>query len=103
MENDDPFLERKFLVDGNEMTCRFYRPVSDGQDYSCRYEIAWPDSLRSRSAWGVDSVQALSLAMQAMHSDLLLRREREGIDVRWLDGRDLGLPPIGEDTAASRD
>ncbi|WP_421990671.1 DUF6968 family protein [Qipengyuania sp.] len=102
MEQSDPFLERTYLLDGTELTCRFYQPVSDGQDFSCRYEIKWPDGLRSRSAWGVDSVQSLLLAMQAMHSDLLLRRERDGLEVRWLDGRELGLPPLSGNTSATR-
>ena len=102
MEQIDPFLERTYLLDGTELTCRFYQPASDGQDFSCRYEIYWPDGIRSRSAWGVDSIQSLLLAMQAMHSDLLLRRERDGLDVRWLDGKELGLPAFGEDTASAR-
>jgi hypothetical protein len=103
MEQNDPFVERTYLLDGTELTCRFYRPVPDGQDFSCRYEIAWPDGPRSRRIWGVDSIQSLLLAMQSLHGDLLLHRERDGIDVRWLDGNELGLPPMGENTAASRD
>ena len=105
MKDSEAFVERKFGLDGSELLCRFYRPVSDGQDFSCRYEIAWPDGLRSREVWGVDSIQALLLAMQSVHGDLLLRRERDGFDVQWLDGCQLGLPPAdgSMSTAASRD
>ncbi|MFN3818044.1 DUF6968 family protein [Blastomonas sp.] len=103
MKQDEPFVERTYLLNGTELTCRFYRPVSDGQDFSCRYEIAYPDGLSSRNVWGVDSIQSLLLAMQSVHADLLLRRERSGLDVRWLDGKELGLPLMGENTAGSRD
>ena len=102
MDQSEPFVERTFLLDGAELTCRFHRPVSDGQDYSCRYEIAWPDGPRSANIWGVDSVQSLLLAMQSAHGALLLRREREGLNVRWLDGSELGLPRTGENTAARK-
>jgi hypothetical protein len=103
MEQNNPFVERTYLLDGTKLTCRFYLPLSDGQDFSCRYEIMWPDRPRSRNVWGVDSVQSLLLAMQHAHADLLLHRERDGLDVRWLDGKELGLPPMGENTAPSRD
>jgi hypothetical protein len=103
MDNKEAFVERTFLADGTELLCRFDRPVSDGQDFSCRYEIAWPDGPRSREVWGVDSVQSLLLAMQTAHGDLLLHRERDGHDVRWLGGKQLGLPPTDGDTGASSD
>ena len=103
MEQNYPFVQRTYLLDGTELTCRFYHPVSDGQDFSCRYEIAWPDGPHSRNVWGGDSIQSLLLAMQSAHSDLLLRRERDGLDVRWLDGKELGLPPTGQNTAPTRD
>ena len=82
MELNEPFVERTYLLDGTEIKCRFYRPISDGRDFSCWYEIAWPDGLRSRNVWGVDSIQSLLLAMQSVHADLLLQRERGGLDVR---------------------
>lgn len=103
MDNDEAFVERTFLVDGTELLCRFYRPLSDGQDFSCRYEIGWPDGPRSREVWGVDSIQALLLALKAVNGELLIHQERNGVDVRWLGGRHLGLPSEDVETAASRD
>lgn len=103
MEQNDAFIERTYLLDGTELNCRFYRPVSDGQDFSCRYDITWPDGPRSREVWGLDSIQSLLLAMQAMHSDLILRREWDGLDVKWLDGAELGLPLMVENAAPSLD
>ena len=103
MEQNSAFLERTYSLGGTVLNCRFYCPVFDGQDFSCRYDITWPDGPRSRNVVGVDSIQALLLAMQAMHSDLILRRERDGLDVKWLDGTELGLPLMSENTAASLD
>ena len=103
VEQNQPFVQRTYRLDGPELMCRFYRPISDGQDFSCRYEIAWPDGPRSRNAWGVDSVQSLLLAMQTVHSDLLHHQESDGLHIRWLDGKELGLPSMGVNTTPSRD
>lgn len=89
---DRPILSRHFTVDGSPVECRFFLPDYDGQDYACRYEIIWPDKPRSRRVYGVDGVQALLLAMQGAHLDLLLARQDKGMDVQWLDGPNLGLP-----------
>ncbi|TIV51421.1 MAG: hypothetical protein E5V88_16490 [Mesorhizobium sp.] len=89
----DSFVQRTFSVDGTEVTCRFFLPEAEqGRDFHCRYEIAWPEGSRSRKAYGIDEVQALLLAMQMAHADLLSERERNGRQVLWLDQRSLGLP-----------
>jgi len=41
---------------------------------------------------GVDEVQALLLAMQTAHIDLLAARENDGRQVTYLDGKNLDLP-----------
>src|SRR3954468_12682017 len=104
MEDIEPFVERRFVADGSELLCRFFRPVSDGQDFRCRYEITWPDGTKSREIWGVDSVQAVVLAMRSAGGDLMRRRDQDGVDVRWLDGPNFGLPPHEEQdwTASER-
>lgn len=89
---DNAIVERRFMVDGREVVCRFFRPELDDQDYFCRYVIDWPTKKRGRRVGGVDSVQALLLAMQAAHVDLLMARKDDGADVMWLDNTSLGLP-----------
>jgi hypothetical protein len=90
---DDKFIERVFEVDGAEIACRFFTPVADGNDFRCRYSIDHrPAGAHIREIPGVDGVQALLLAMEAAHADLLLLREQEGRTVRWLGGSGLGLP-----------
>lgn len=89
---DDLFLERVVTVDGQEVACRFYKPRREDIDFSCRFEIGWPEGNRSRRAFGVDDVQAFLLALQMAHTDLLAARENERRQVLWLGERDLGLP-----------
>ncbi|MFK0688258.1 DUF6968 family protein [Mesorhizobium sp. IMUNJ 23033] len=87
------FVQRTFLVDGREVTCRFSQPeAEEGRDFQCRYEIGWAEGPRSRKACGIDEVQALLLAMQMAHADLLSARESNGRQVSWLDQQSLGLP-----------
>jgi hypothetical protein len=93
MGNDKrPFVERTVNVDGQDVSCRFFRPEPDGFSFRCRVEIDWPEGVRSKSMGGVDEVQALLLAMQIVHTDLLAARENDGRKVSWLNDRSLGLP-----------
>jgi hypothetical protein len=87
-----PFVERLFTVDGQNVSCRFFRPETDGLSFRCRFEIYWPEGVRSKSMGGVDEVQALLLAMSIAHTDLLSARENDGREVLYLDQRDLDLP-----------
>ena len=87
-----PVVDRRFSVDGQLVSCRFFWPELDGGSYFCRYEIDWPEGMRSRSTGGVDEVQALLLAMQTAHTDLLAARENDGRSVLWMGQRALGLP-----------
>lgn len=86
------FVERRFTIDGQEVACRFYQPEPDGQDYVCRYEIMYADGVRTRRSPGIDQVQALLLAMQYAHTDLLAARDHDGRKITWLDSASLGLP-----------
>lgn len=92
IDGQPPMLTRTFVVDGVEVGCSFFQPEPDRGDYCCTYEIAWPEAPRRRTIYGVDPIQAVLLAMQTAHVDLLVARKDDGRDVRWLDGRRLGLP-----------
>jgi len=86
------FVERVFAVDGHEVSCRFFRPEPEGADFRCRLEIHWPEGVWTSSTWGVDEVQALFLAVNKAHVDLLSARENDGREVLYLGDRDLNLP-----------
>jgi hypothetical protein len=87
------FIERRLeLREGGEVIIRFFLPVPGDVDYSCRYRITWPDREREFQIFGIDGVQALLLAMQAVHADLLSSSEGKAGELRWLGDRDLDLP-----------
>lgn len=87
-----PFVSRTFELGGEQVLCSFDKPVADGDDFRCDYRIVFPTRERRFHAYGVDEVQALTLAMQHAHVDLLSAPERQNEKLLWLDMEDLGLP-----------
>ena len=87
-----PIAQRTFTVDGRDVICSFFAPVPDEDCYRCRYEIEWAEGTKSRSVAGEDTVQALLLAMQEVHTNLLAARNNGQRQVMWLDQLHLGLP-----------
>jgi hypothetical protein len=55
--------EREIKCDGRLTLIRIYEPQPDQADWRCEYEISWPSKQRRSYAMGVDSFQALQLAM----------------------------------------
>jgi hypothetical protein len=49
---------------------RLHAPTRANSDWSCRYEIDWPEGLRSAAVHGMDGMQALILALQCIGSEL---------------------------------
>jgi hypothetical protein len=93
------FIQRQFeLATGSEVFVRFHRPAPDDDDFRCNYEIIWPDRKRASYAVGVDEVQALILAIQKAHVDLLSSPEADRGELSWLGSPDLGLPLPGSFT-----
>jgi len=88
----EPFVERFFKIDGQNVECRFYQPTQDGTDFSCRYTINLLGKTKERRGYGVDAIQALLLAMKKAHVDLLVLRDQKCLRVEWLDDENLGLP-----------
>lgn len=91
---DDVVCERKFhtTVDGEilPILVQWMKPTTDGLHWCCDYSIAWPDRpVRRFHAMGVDSAQALILALHMVSAEL----ETASSPVRWFDNEaDLGLP-----------
>lgn len=53
-----------------EVPVTIHMPVEDDRAWRCDYEIGWPQGPWAFRALGVDSVQALQLAMFAIGTDL---------------------------------
>jgi len=72
-------------------------PLPDEVDYKCRYSIAWPDKVFNGYAMGVDSLQALLLALQKIQADILSAGPAKDGSLFWLEAGDgCGLRKVPE-------
>jgi hypothetical protein len=53
-----------------EIPIRLFAPQQGDNGWFCWYEIDWPENKRVRNAWGVDSVQAIVIALQMVGTDI---------------------------------
>jgi len=67
-------------------------PVDDGGTWFCPLRITGLDSSRVRRVGGVDSMQALVLALASAAADLYTCDAAREKILKWLDQDDLGLP-----------
>ncbi len=94
----DVVCEREFntVIDGQTfpVLVQWMKPAADGPHWRCEYSIAWPHgSVRQRYAMGVDSTQALLLAMKGASGELYDAKPQ----VFWWDPDDvLDLPILSE-------
>jgi hypothetical protein len=92
----DLVVERTFRLKSNvavEVTARIFRPVAEGNDFRCSYTIDWPDKQENGRAYGVDSLQALLLAVQRLGVDVYCSGYKKRGDLVWLqEGGGFGLP-----------
>ena len=98
------FVERRLELKGTQgVLVQFFRPVPDRGDYRCDYKIIWPDRVRTFYGMGIDGTQALILAMQNAHVDLLSTSESKAGLLTWCGERSgkrsLGLPLAGNVSA----
>jgi hypothetical protein len=68
-------------------------PIDGGENYECPFTIDGMMATSLRSAKGVDSVQALSLALSIIGASLYTSREYKAGELTWFAGQDdLGFP-----------
>ena len=53
-----------------DIAIRIFAPRPDGNHWSCAYEIDWPEGTRKFAASGLDSMQALILALNMIGSEI---------------------------------
>jgi hypothetical protein len=68
------------------------KPFDDGNGWNCEYQILGTGTEKVRHAGGVDSVQALYLALHLIAADLMTTPEYQKGWITWDGSRDLGLP-----------
>ncbi len=70
-----------------------HAPSQGERDWSCRYEIDWPEQPRRGHGYGIDATQPLSLALQAIGADLYTSEWHASGRLRWTEpGRGYGYP-----------
>lgn len=71
-------------------------PLREPKSWMCRWEIRWPDRVRSNSAGGIDALQALLHAMQMVGIELYTSEEHRAGRLKWTDlGEGYGFPLTG--------
>ena len=100
---DEAFVERIFNCEGQPLVCRWFMPERrdyvteeglSGEEYHCRWSIAWPWREESRTSIGIDGVQALILAMRTVATQLDESDVYRSGKLTYLDEQNLMLPPV---------
>lgn len=70
-----------------------YAPEPEGDSWSCKFEVGWPDGTVAMSAGGVDSVQALELALKMIGAQLYASDHHASGKLMWeAPGKGYGFP-----------
>jgi hypothetical protein len=76
-----------------EVPVRLFQPENDEGMWICRYEIDWPSQKRSHFAGGVDSFQALILALQMIGAEIYASAYHKAGWLKWAERyRGYGFP-----------
>jgi hypothetical protein len=90
-----PIAERILSIDGSEEMIRVRlgepQPFADGQDWYCPYEVVRGEHRMVRFAAGVDSLQALQLALLGSASNVYVTNRELDHALRWYGNRELGF------------
>ena len=93
-----PFIEREFEFQGGPLPVRLYAPTATPHDdFECHWEILWPQRAQRARAIGIDSMQALLLALVAVRAELMENPAYQAGKLTYLGGNDLGFPSTGSD------
>jgi len=76
-----------------EIRINVHAPIRGKRDWQCAYEIAWPDGSRRGFGYGVDSAQAMLLALHAIGTDIYTSDYHRSGRLSWeRPGRGYGFP-----------
>jgi hypothetical protein len=68
-----------------DIPVRIFAPEQEGASWSCKFEVDWPDGTPRIAAGGVDSVQALHLALELIGAQLYASDHRASGKLMWLE------------------
>jgi hypothetical protein len=76
-----------------EIRVRIFAPKPETIDWSCQFEIDWPDEKLTRAATGVDAVQALELALRMIGAQVYASDHHASGKLLWQrPGEGYGFP-----------
>ncbi|WP_152540873.1 DUF6968 family protein [Luteimonas huabeiensis] len=84
-EIKEPIAQRTLKSGDFIITVNIDKPEADELDYRCWYSINIGQRKKISYAIGIDSVQALQLAMKKINADLLAIGKETGAPITWLD------------------
>lgn len=85
----------KLRKDGadTDVAVRIFAPRPDRDHWMCEYEIDWPEGTRKFAAHGLDSVQALELALKMIGSEIYTSEYHKSKMLSWeKPGQGYGFP-----------
>ncbi len=68
-----------------DISIRIFLPAEDNDSWRCPYEIDWPDGKKSSAAVGVDSVQAILLALQKIGIEIYTSDYHKRGQLTWFE------------------
>ncbi len=89
------FESRNEAGEEHEIIVRIGIPVHDpcpDGDWYCPYQITGFPNSRVSVAFGIDSLQALLLALGKVHADLVFCQRVNRLHLTWLEQDNLGFP-----------
>lgn len=76
-----------------DIIVNIFAPIKGDKDWSCRTEIHWPDGVYEFIGYGIDSIQALDIAMQGIGMRLYFSDYHKSGLLSWGDDyRGYGFP-----------
>jgi hypothetical protein len=76
-----------------EVPIRIFAPVQEETDWSCRFELDWPDGTLIRAAIGIDAIHALILALRMIGTQLYTSDHHATGALAWdAQGQGYGFP-----------
>jgi hypothetical protein len=80
----------------SEVLALLGKPLQDGRDFYCPYQIKGAGDEKVRGSYGIDAIQALHLAIRNLGVEVEVLNKELGGKLRWESGdvADFGFPAI---------
>jgi hypothetical protein len=79
-----------------EIPIRIHTPEREQPGvWGCRYDVGWPEGLRSATAWGFDSIQAILGALLMIGAEIYSSDYHKSGHLFWREpGKGYGFPVV---------